>query len=242
MSIANLCHWACVLAAVSFVQTAHGVNIISSQSRIWGNWSESNQSGLVSNSSVDVVSVSISGISTNVRTCPVGLSVAPVSVSPFRLNMEAYSPAWYEDTDGSRIDIWASSTTRFSAGAGDLKLSLGGQAMFNYYDDEQDLQFSLRDVTSSTTLFDLRASSDWSAWFGESAGYVFTFPVESSHEYEFSMSGWITAWDAKECALSAAADLTAVPEPGSLSLLALGFGSLWFTRRALAGRNAGSLN
>jgi hypothetical protein len=184
----------------------------------------------VSNSTLDLIAMNRGEISTNLHSAPLGLSFAPVSVGPLFLQMQAVACPWYEETHGSGIDIFASNRTLFQPESSKFTLSLAGQASFNYSNDEQDMRFSLRDVTTSTLLLDFKASSDWAAWFGAPAEFAFTFPANLSHEYELTMTGWINAFDAKESTMAASARITMVPEPGGLSFLATAFGSLYFNR------------
>lgn len=223
-------------------QASNSLSIVSTDSRVWGGWTESGQDVVATTGTSDEMSGEASGVSKSVISAPRGLSAGTAAVSPFQLQLSAYSAPWWEETYGSQLSINASAVTRFSPLSNALQVDLRGSALFNYSPHEQELEFSLRDVTGSTTLLDLRASSDWFPWF-EGAQFSCTYLVDPTHEYEFAMSGWINAWDAKDASLSATAsivslDSSIVPEPSSAALMVLG-STLLLLRRGTVRRASG---
>lgn len=99
--------------------------------------------------------------------------------------------------------------------------------LFNYWENEQGLEMRLTDLTTGTSLLEPWTSGSFVDWQGQ-----YQFAVTPNHQYEFFVSFWIDAWDAKSvdqrfsALLASTSEFShSVPEPSSglltgLSLLA----------------------
>src|ERR1035437_3682552 len=114
------------------VPMAHGVDVISSESRIWGSWSESGQDGQTTTGTFDLSGSGSQGVATNVISQPRSISCGASSINSFQMDLTAYSSPWWEETYGSCLNLQSSSTTLFLPAGNELQLTLGGDAQFNY--------------------------------------------------------------------------------------------------------------
>jgi hypothetical protein len=169
------------------------------------------------------------GLAVTVSSQPFGWGTAGAVLSPLSLNLNANSaPSTLEYDWGigsispTWIHIFATATNRFQVDGPVLEVLWLGYADFNYRLDEQDFSLVLTDVTSTTTLLDLRASTDWSPWREAGFNGFYQLAVDPVHEYEVVLSGWITSFDAKYAELHSQVEVTVVPEPGVALLFLVG--------------------
>lgn len=164
-------------------------------------------------------------------SAPHGVVRASATLNLLSLDLSGSAgPNQYTASSGDWIQyasIFANavSRTRVQPQGGSLLFNLSASTSWNYSADEQSLELTLSDLTSGTRLrfWDLTRPED-----AYDASGDYNVEVQPSHEYEFAIVGFIEATDFKEAKLSAA--ITLVPEPCSITLLALGLLPLWAVR------------
>ena len=227
------------LAGFLLSSQANGATIVSTESRIWGGYREvwyTDADGLQhdAESSFDDDSSSLSGLALSVVTSPYGWNSASASVSPFSLEMQSLSSPfglaypWGQGClSGTYINLAASSRTIFRTGESLLYMTVSGSALWNYDEDDQEMHVTLKDLTTSTTLLELERLDERYDPFNES----FAFAVNPDHDYELTLSGWLTSFDAKSVDMNTRVAL-AVPEPSQVIVfLALALAALGWRRR-----------
>jgi hypothetical protein len=231
--------------------SADGITILSQDLRIDGHWGETwytfdDACHHHSNGAFSHLASDGNGISSSVSSGPYGWVQAVTFVDGFNLRLDGHAAPFglsYDWGEGSLggTGIWleASATTRFRVQSQTLSLTLNGWSMFNYYADEQDLVWTLRDVTQSSVLWSLTASSGWDSWGWTTAAEIAcAFDVDPAHEFELFVSGWAFVWDAKNVSLGSSIGLTSarVPDAARTAML-LGFGFLFIIAAVAATRS-----
>ncbi len=228
------------LAGFLLSSQANGATIVSTESRIWGGYREvwyTDADGLQhdAESSFDDDSSSLSGLALSVVTSPYGWNSASGSVTPFSLEMQSLSSPfglaypWGQGClSGTYINLFANSRTLFKSEGSVLSVRVSGSANWNYYENEQDMRVILKNLTTSTTLLDLEHLDERYDPFDES----FIFAADPAHDYELTLFGWLTSFDAKSVDMNTRVAL-AVPEPSRIIVfLALALAALCWRRRA----------
>ncbi len=221
------------------------INLTSTALEIWGDWQETwyteadhqehHNAGTFGDFTLSEPSLSLTAVSS-----PYGWGGASGTLSAFDLRLSADAAPWdifYEWGIGSlqptEINIYATATTRFQVEHPVLEIQWSGRAHFDYFPNEQEVYLVLTDVTTATPLLQQEASVDWDEWGWGEFTAVYPVTVMPAHEYELTLAGWITAWDAKYALLEAGVMIREIPEPASGWLLFMGWGL------ALARRQAG---
>jgi hypothetical protein len=233
------------LIAASIGNQALGINIISQDLRIWGNWTESWGRSPVgggqeesSSGSFNASTVVDPSLSLDVTSSPHGWCSARSSISSFGCAMYAYAPP-YDWSIGGDIAIYSSGVTRFYTEGSELTLKLTSYLDFNYTltsGSALDLRLTLKDNTTALTLLNWSIEDsfmqshpgirvDWSDFYH--------FNVDPSHEYEFAIDGWIYAYSAKSCDMWTMAQLNPVPDAGGTWLLLVASLAILFLRKQL---------
>jgi hypothetical protein len=226
------------LASCLACYSSSGITIISSEQSVESHWTE--EWVVVPENPDDL------GPEDYYRTAGEGLVSEPhgwargaVEVSAFEMRMEASAAAngWWEGLPGdvqverAYLGTSAQATTRFTTFARQIDIDVSTFARFNYYDWEQDMRVTLLDLTSNNTLFDVD-DLDVLGW--SNTVLSFELPVDPSHEYELTMSGYINASDAKYAEMSLNVSISEVPDPvDTLPLFGLCLFGLVAARNAL---------
>lgn len=214
---------AALLAFCGIGYTACAITIDSSQLSIWGGWSEYWTAGGQNYHTSDTFSSTRTDgqpVSTSVQSSPHAWNSASSTLGAFNLSMSADSVAWNPAGSGTSIGINALGTTLFHVGSTRLAFTLNALSYWNYFMTEQDMQVTLRDVTASVTLLSVDHLDEP---MGQPVNLGYNFDVDPSHQYEFTISGWINAFDAKEANMSLQVELgDGVPDLGMTLLLLAG--------------------
>jgi hypothetical protein len=234
------------VACITGMARGNGIELISSALETHGNWSESwfigddwygspddgewhSASSTFSSSTLGIGALLVTSVSSLNNW-----EYAHSSIDSFHLNMGSDSsprdfliPGGFSGFPGEEINIYSTAATRFRVSNPQLLLGLSGAADYNYEDSEQDMQVTLRDVTSGQTLLNL-ADLDDSRQFA----YDYSFGVDRTHIFELELFGRINSWDAKSVDMYSAVHMESVPDSGStLALSALAMLGLLFFRR-----------
>jgi hypothetical protein len=210
--------------------TASEVQIISSDYRIWGDWTEKWYSHLdtltYSNSgSFNISDITGAPIYNNVQSTPYGLNGSNSYIESFGLGISTNSYPWasyakhqIEVIKNTSIYTYADAKWVFRPYGESLRLVLNGKYQYNYYGYEQALEITLRDMTDGTNLLLIKAQDlDWWSYFSE----TYELDLNPAHEYVLRLYGWTAAYDAKYANVSVEAELVASPEPSTFVLLLL---------------------
>jgi len=223
-----------LLALVVSVVNVQSIVITSAQYTAGGNWTEEWWAAQDSATHQSAGSFGFSRSTPHTvafESHPNKFNTAEVTFAPFALGLTADAAFWgFSGPDiviGGGIDIGASSTTTFRPDSTHLVASLSVSSLFNYYADEQDLHFVLKDLTTSLVLADLPNLDD-------DIGLLRTFDltVDPSHEYSVILTGGISAWDGKFARMNATVTFdspihAAIPDSiGTLPMLLLGLASM----------------
>jgi hypothetical protein len=229
---------ASVVSICGIGTNAFCITIDSSDFRTWGNWSES--WGILGGDSYHV-SDSFSStrtdgqpLSTFVQSNPHQWNSASCSLDSFDLSMSANSAAWNPfyggPSSGTSIGINAVGTTLFHVASTKLAITLNAYSFWDYFPFEQDMQVILRDVTTSATLLNVDHLDEPNE---NRISASYNLDVDPSHEYEFTISGWIGAYDAKYANMSAQVQIgETIPDSGmTLVLLAGSLSALLWAKK-----------
>ena len=232
---------ASVVSLCGIGTNAFCITIDSSDFSAWGNWSEVwGMTGGDSYRTSDSFSSSRTDgqpLSTYVQSNPHQWNSASCSLDAFDLSMVAHSAAWNPfgggPSSGTSIGINAAGTTTFhvaSVASTKLAIALTAYSFWDYFPFEQDMQVVLRDVTASATLLNIDHLDEPG---GIRINESYSIDVDPSHEFEFTISGSIGAYDAKYANMSAQVQIgETLPDSGvTFVLLAGSLSALLWAKR-----------
>jgi hypothetical protein len=209
----------CVVITACAGNHLFGITVTSSEFQTWGDWQEAWVTGGPADGGYSSHSTSDtfwSATFLSISSSPHGWEHASASVDSFSLRMTSSSSPYGMPpyNSSSHININANAVTHFCTESSQLAISLGGYAYWTYLANEQDMQLTLRDLSNSTTLLDL-TGLDSVFPGGHFSGEVYNVAVDPSHEYEFTLSGWITSFDAKTVDMGIETQISELAVPGS---------------------------
>jgi hypothetical protein len=181
------------------------VVITSTQFTAGGSWSErwwSFQDGVIHQTAGNFSSTHSTSATDTFKSSPNKFNQAEVSFAPFSLLIKADAAPWADFDEGivtgGGIYIGAWSTMNFRPETTHLVASLSVFSSYNYYSYEQDIGFTLKDLTTSTLLADLQNMDDDNVFLR-----TLDLTVDPLHEYSLTFSAGINAWDFKEASMNA---------------------------------------
>jgi hypothetical protein len=163
-------------------------------------------------------------------------NVLTANASIDRFSFQDYSSCPYHSGGGflngsAMIQTQAQGLWDFQTAGNFLNINLNISAFYSYYGtDLGGLTITLTDTTTSSTLLNVLNP----VTYEEESCYEqtnYTFAVDPGHVYEFAVSGYSDSFDEDDTSLNISALVTSVPEPASLSLLAVGMFGITLLRR-----------
>jgi hypothetical protein len=157
------------------------------------------------------------GLGRSAATHPILFAGASATMESFALTIEGEAVPNGVYLGKGRVVIEAEARTQFYPMGTRLTLETQGTVEYNYFDGEQDVWISLRDVTSGEELVSLRDPWDEPL---HSSPLSYSWDVDPAHLYELRFGGSVDVFDAKHVSQQGTVSLTAIPEPESALMMA----------------------